>query len=341
MKKIFFFLFLIYSFIAFSCSDDVVNNNIITTTKGVFILSEGSMTPGSAKLSYYNSVKDSFYVSIFNPSSFGLFPDGIIKVNDNLYITEQGNYNSPGKIYKTDMNGTIIDQKTIGLNPFSLCNANNKFYVTNGPSGNVSVLNSNLDEVTTIAAGVYPQEIFSFSGKVYVCNTSLYGGPNDSTISVIDANSDAIIKTLKIDRDPSSIAYTNDNKLIAGCPGANGKLFFFETMNYSLSDTLSSPYGFSKDLSVDKLSNNVYFIGYAGDIIKLNLDTKTFTKFISLPASSSYIYGYCFDYLSSQHYLLDAKNFTGNGSFSIYSNSGVKIKSFNTGAAPRRLLIYK
>jgi YVTN family beta-propeller protein len=341
MKKIYFLLFLVYSFIAFSCSDDVVNNNVITTTKGVFIMSEGSMTPGSAKLSYYNSVKDSFYVNIFNPSSFGLFPDGLIKANDNLYITEQGNYNSPGKIYKTDMNGTIIDQKAVGLNPFSLCNANNKFYVTNGPAGNVSVLNSSLDAVTTIATGVYPQEITAFAGKVYVCNTSLYGGPYDSTISVIDANSDAIIKTLKTDRDPSSIAFTNDNKLIAGCPGANGKLFIFETMTYTLADTISSPYGFSKDLSVDKLSNNIYFIGYAGDIIKLNLDTRTFSKFIPLPSASSYIYGYSYDYLSSQHYLLDAKNFTGNGIFYIYSSSGTLVKNFNTGVAPRRLLIYK
>ncbi|MGV8017592.1 MAG: YncE family protein [Ignavibacteria bacterium] len=341
MKKALYLLFLISALIISSCSDNPVNNTIITATKGVYILSEGTMSPGSGKLSYYDSAKDTFHINILNQGSFGLFPDGIVSNSGYLYITEQGNYNSAGTIYKTDLNGTVLEQKQVGTNPYSLCYENGKFYITNGPAGNVSVLDGNMNFVKDIQAGVYPQEIVSASGRVYVCNTSVYGGPYDSTITVIDANSNEVLKTLRVDRDPSSLAITNDGKLIAGCPGIGGRIFIFDTFGYSLSDTLTSPYGFSKDISPDKLSKDVYFIGYAGDIIKLNLDTRVFTKFIEAPAGTSYIYGYAYDVVNSAHYVLDAKNFSTSGTFSIYNASGQLQKAFTAGVAPRRILIYK
>ncbi|MCE1164405.1 MAG: hypothetical protein LWX07_03270 [Bacteroidetes bacterium] len=341
MKKLFYLIVLVAAVTLFSCGDISVSNNTVVTTKGVFVLSEGTMTPGSAKLSFYDNTKDIMYNGIFNPSNLGLFPDGIINVNDNLYITEQGNYNSPGTIYKTDMNGKVLDSKSVGTNPYSLCYSNGKIYVTSGPASSVSVLDSGMNTVKTITVGVYPQEIASYSGKVFVCNTSVYGGPYDSTISVIDANSDEVVKTLRVKPDPSSIAVTNDGKLITGCTGTDGKLFMFELTNYTLTDTLTSPYGFSGNLSVDKLSKDVYFTGSSGDVIKLNLDTKTFTKIIPAPTGTSYIYGYAYDYINMVHYVLDAKNFITAGTFNIYSAQGIFKKSFSAGIAPRRIVIYK
>lgn len=341
MKNTLYLLVLISALIISSCSDNPVNNNVITATKGVYVLSEGTMTPGSGKLSYYDAAKDSFHLNVLNQGAFGLFPDGIVSHNGFLYITEQGNYNSAGTIYRTDLNGTILEQKQVGTNPYSLCFENERFYITNGPAGNVTVLDASLNYVKDIQAGVYPQEIVSASGRVYVCNTSVYGGPYDSTITVIDANSNEVLKTLRVDRDPSSLAVTSDGKLIAGCPGNAGRLFVFDTFVYALTDTLTSPYGFSKDISADKLSKDVYFVGYAGDIIKLNLETRVFTKFIEAPAGTSYIYGYAYDVVSSVHYVLDAKNFSTSGTFSVYNASGSIQKTFSTGAAPRRILIYK
>lgn len=341
MKKLFYLFILAAVSLMSSCSENPVNNNNVTVTKGVYVLSEGTMTPGSGKLSYYDTSNDTFHLNILNQGSFGLFPDGIIGSNENLYITEQGNYNSAGTIYKTDLNGKILEQKQVGTNPYSLCFENGKFYITNGPAGNVTVLDNNLNFVKDIKAGVYPQEIISSSGKIYVCNTSVYGGPYDSTITVIDANSNEAIRTLRVDRDPSSLAVTNDGKLIAGCPGGGGKLFIFDTFSYALTDTLTPPYGFSKDISVDKLSKDVYFIGSAGDIVRLNLDTRVFTKFIEASAGTSNIYGYAYDVINGAHYVLDAKNFSTSGTFSVYSASGLLQNTYTTGTAPRRILIYK
>jgi YVTN family beta-propeller protein len=341
MKNLIYFIALFITVTFYSCNENNPVTAVISTSEGVFVLNEGGMNPGSSKLSYYNSVKDSFYVNVFNPTTLGLFPDGMIKYNSNLYITEQGNYNAPGKIYKTDMNGTVISQSSIGTNPYSLCAANNKLYITNGPASTVSVADLNsLNTIKNISVGVYPQEIISYNNTVFVCNTGTFGGASDSTISVIDANSDDVIKTLTVDKNPSSLAITNSKKLIAASNSTNGKIYVFETVTYTLVDSLYSPYGFSKDFSVDRNTDNVYFIGYDGDIIKLDFRTKTFSSVIGKP-SNAFIYGYVFDYINGKHYLADAVNFTSAGNLKIYSENGSYIKDFQTGIAPRRILINK
>ncbi|MCX6156488.1 MAG: hypothetical protein WCK13_11405 [Ignavibacteriota bacterium] len=343
MKNLIYLVSVLVTLVFYSCSENnPVVPPVISTSEGVFALSEGGMTPGSSKLSYYNSNKDSFYVNIFNPTTLGLFPDGMIKYNNNLYITEQGNFYAAGRIYKTDMNGTVVSQNSVGTNPYSLCMANNKLYITNGPTSKVSVVEVNsLSTIKEINVGVYPQEIISYNNKVFVCNTSTYGGASDSTVSVIDANSDEIVKTLRVDKDPSGLVITNDGRLLVSSNGVSGKIYVFEATTYNLIDSLFSPYGYSKDFSTDKISNVVYFIGVNSDIVKLNLDTRVFTKFISKPSPQSFIYGYVYDYVSQKHYLADAGDFASAGNLLVYGASGTLSKTLVTGVAPRRIIVNK
>lgn len=342
MKNLIYLLSVLISVTFYSCSDNnPLTPPIVTTSEGVFLINEGGMTPGSSKLSYYNSNKDSFYVNIFNPTTLGLFPDGMIKYNSNLFITEQGNFNAAGKIYKTDLNGTVISQQSVGTNPYSLCASNNKIYISNGPTSKVSVVDPNsLGTIKEISVGVYPQEIISYNNKVFVCNTGTFGGASDSTVSVIDAGTDAVVNTLRVDKDPSSLAITNSNKLIVSSAGTSGKIYVYETVTYTLVDSLYSPFGFSREFSVDRNSDNIYFVGNNGDIVKLDFSTKTFSKFITKPANA-FIYGYVFDYISGKHYLADAGNFVSAGNMKIYSANGSYLKEYPTGIAPRKFLINK
>lgn len=341
MKKLI-YLFIALLFVAVSsCSDNNIVNPVVTTSEGVFLLSEGSFSANSSKLAYYNSSKDSFYISVFNPSNLGLYADGIVKYNNNLYITEQGNYGSAGKIYKTDMNGTLISQQSVGTNPYSITSANNKLYITSGPASKVSVVDpSNLVTIKEINVGVYPQEILSHNNKVFVCNTSAFGGAADSTVSVIDAVTDVVVNTLRVDKDPTSLCITNSNKLLVSSWSAVGKIYVFETVTYTLVDSLYSPFGFSKDFSVDRNTGDVYFVGNDGDIIKLDFAAKTFSSFIGKP-TNAFIYGYVFDYVGGKHYVADAVNFVVNGNMKIYSANGSFLKQYETGVAPRRFLINK
>ncbi len=85
-----------------SCNRDevMVEPPTVLAKSGVYVLSEGGFSPGTSKLSFFDFESEQFNANIFNPGSLGLFPDGILLNEGNLYITEQGNFGAPGKIYK-------------------------------------------------------------------------------------------------------------------------------------------------------------------------------------------------------------------------------------------------
>ncbi len=344
MKKIYLIIFSVL-LIASGCNrDSVVDpNNIITnpfTKKGLYILSEGSFSPGTSNLSFYD-FDTMYYDNIFKPGNIGLFPDGLIYDGKNLFLTEQGTYGGQGKIYKLDTGGTVINSSIVGVNPYSLCIVNSKIYITN-MNGDIRVHSKeNFAFLKSIVSGINPQEILYHNGKVFVCN---YGGynsvPDDSTVSVIDVQKDSVINRITLIKSPSSIAVTNDNKLLVGCEGANGKIYLIDPSTYIKLDSFSIVGGFSRDISVDKTSNDVYFISNTLNIVKLNLITKQTQTIINNPTpSSNYFYGYIFDSKRQNHYVANARNFTTNGIIHKYDVNGTLLLSFTTAIAPRRFLI--
>lgn len=347
MKKYFLYLVCLSSiFHLAGCNrDEVVNPPIfVNASEGAYILSEGVFTPGTSGLSFFNATQDSFYTSIFKPANLGVTPDGLIIFNNNLFITEQGNNGSQGKIYKTDTVGRVLSFKDVGINPYSLTHTNNKLYVTNGPANNVSVVNLNdLTTLKTINVGIFPQEILSFNNKVFVCNTSLFGGASDSTVSVIDAVSDQVINTIQVRKTPSSLAITNDGKILIGCPGSSGTgiIYKVDPENFAKLDSFNTPAGFDKDLTVNKNNNDVFYISFTNNIIRLNLSTKINSIFIDKTSSGGvFFYGYNFDHKNKIHYVTDARNFSTNGNLYIYNETGNLIKTYTTGGyAPRRIVL--
>lgn len=348
MKKLYeasfgFFVILGLAFLISGCSrDEIINSSnpsVPVAKKGLYILSEGSGVQTS-KLSYYD-LDSIFYLNIFKPGDLGLYPDGLITDGVNLYVTEQGNYNSQGKIYKLDTSVTVVNSQPVGLNPYSLCISNNKIYVTNGPANNVSVVDKdNLSTLRIVNVGTNPQEIFSAFGKVFVCNAGNFTTPHDSTVSVIDANSDVLIKTIVLRDNPSGIALDNDNYILVGCQGANGMIFEIDPGNFSRLDSFTVTGGFGKDISVDVNSSNIYFISYENKIVRLNLTTRESQVFIDNPSPASvYYYGYIFDSKTKNHYVANARNFVSTGLIYKFDSGGNMLSFYNTGIAPRRLLL--
>ncbi len=340
------FFLLIFAVICFQgCSNNPVTTPVtILSTKGAYILSEGSTSSGTSGLSFYSTAKDSFYQSIFSNGILGLFPDGIVLNGNSLYITEQGNFGSHGLLHKLDTSGKQLTQSNpFGTNPYSLTISNGKVYVTNGPASSVTVLDINsLSVIKSISVGVYPQEIISIGNKVFAGNKSAFGGASDSTISVIDASRDSVIAIITVKKDPSALALTNDGKLLVGCPGPANIIYKIDAASYTKLDSIVlSSQGFVSDISVDANSTNIYFIGglnFSGDkIVMIDLTSKTVQTIITANPGSAF-YGYGFDSDNKKHYVLDAKNFTVNGSLYIYDINNSLQKTFTTAIAPRRVI---
>ena len=307
----------------------------------VYVLSEGGASAGTSTLSMLDAHSNEFTQSIFNPGNIGLFPDGLVSFEGNIYITEQGNFGGSGKIYELDSTGTVLKSAVVGTNPYSLAIANNKIYVTNGPAGNVSVLNLNdFSFVKNIKVGAYPQEIISKNNFVFVANNSVWGGASDSTVSVIAADLDSVISTIVVKLNPSSLAISNDDFLLIGCPGndSSAVIYKVDLISFAKVDSFSIPgFGFGKDISVDKNSDVIYFKGSTNDIIGLNLLSGDVNRVVDAQGVT-FTYGYGYDYSNGVHYLLDAKDFSANGSLITYGSDGTLLHTYETGIAPRRLL---
>ena len=312
-------------------------------TNNIFVLSEGGFTAESATLSNLKPGTGEFAKNIFNPGSIGLYPDGLILYQDKLYLVEQGNFGGSGKLYELDTLGTVLKSKVVGTNPYSLAVSNGKVYLTNGPASNVSVLNViDFSFVKTIDVGVYPQEIIAFGNKVFVANNSTWGGSSDSTVSVINSETDLVVSTITVRRDPSALAITNDNYLLVGCPGdsESGIIYKVDLDTYTKIDSLSIPdYGFGKEISVDKKSNKIFFKSQTNSIVEYDLISRESNAVVN-DASIIYVYGYGYDYVNQTHYVLDAKDFSTNGSLKLYNSSGTQTDSYETGIAPRRVVFW-
>lgn len=330
MKKILLYVILVISFTAAQQAGKV------------YVLSEGGFSAGSSKLSMLDNYTGAFTLNIFSPGTPGLYTDGLIYHENHLYLLEQGSFGGSGKIYKIDTNGTVINSKVTGVNPYSLAVSSGKIFITNGPAGNVTVLNaSDFTDVATITVGVYPQEILAAGGKIYVANTSLFGGAEDNTVSVIDAATNTQVTKITVRKDPSSLALTPEGYLLVACPGdaANGTIYKIDTAAYAKTDSFFIPVeGVGKDLAVDRNNGTLYFISNNGNIVRYDIGAREPSVVITAAPGTNYFYGYNYDYIAGKHYVLDAKTFTVAGSMYVYNQAGTLLNTYGTGTAPRRVL---
>lgn len=307
----------------------------------VYFLSEGGMSAGSSNLSLLELPEQTFNKNIFDGGDIGLYADGLASYQNYLYLTAQGNFGGSGKIYKLDTTGAVMNSKVFGTNPYAITISNDKAYVTNGPASSVSVLKLNdFSLVTEVTVGVYPQEIISHEGKIFVANTGRYNGPSDSTVSVIDSETDEIVETIKVRKDPSALAITNEGRLLIGCPGdeKQGIIYRVNVENFSKADSFSVPgYGFGKDIAVDENSEKIYFKGSENQIVELDLSNGSVTEAVN-DENLIYTYGYNYDYTNNRHYVLDAKDFSSDGSLRIYTADGELEETYQTSIAPRRVM---
>ncbi len=307
---------------------------------GVYVLSEGTQLPNQSVLSFLSYANGDYNLNITFPDLLGISPDGLIYYNNKFYITAQGSPGGQGKIYAMDTNGIITGSNNFGINPYSLTAVLNKAYCTNGPDSSVSVIDLNtLSEIKRIKVGIYPQEIISSDLKVFVCNTrNISSGAVDSTISVININTDIEIAKIKINYAPSSIALSKDGFLLIGSSGSNGIIYKISPFTYAKVDSFVVNSPMIKDISIDYLADDIYFISSPGTITKLNLRTRAQTVIISgSPLVTAY--GYTYDWKSKQHYVADAVNYTTNGFLYRYNYEGTMQSLFQTREKPRRILI--
>jgi YVTN family beta-propeller protein len=191
----------------------------------------------------------------------------------------------------------------------------------------------------SVGVGKYPQGLAIANGKVFVCNAGLGSG---TTVSVIDAATDAVIKTITVATDPVDIGVDGDGDVIVLSSGysdytnpANdtpGSIAVISSTTNSITATIGLPlaqYGHPGRLAVSK-NGYGYFTGMNA---VARFDTKTNTITNGAFIAGNY-YSIAVDDVKDQVYVSDAKDYNQNGSVTIYDKSAVLVSSFTAGVIP-------
>ncbi len=344
MKKLIsVFSFLIVSIFALTqfngCSDEIITTTPVTSTKGVFVLYEGTFgQPTSYDYAFIDTGLDTVFSNVYQNSNNGAalnsFPDGMQLQGNDLYICAQGSFGQPGSIYKINAttNQLISSQASFGRNPYSLVIAGGKIYVTNTGSDFVKVVDMNLNSIVdSISVGSSPADIIYAAGNIFVGKQTY---TFENSLAVI--NSSNVVSKIFLPAVPVSIA-SNSGKVYVSSFGYK-KLFVVDAATGQLTDSINMPItqqgiGYIASGS----ANTMYVLGtdtafqyiQGVSIYKVDLVSKTIDPSFTVSVTGNdVIYEIDYDAVENKIYTGIAKN-SANSEVRVYSTSGALLKTYS------------
>ncbi len=335
------------------CGEEIVTNNPVLSTKGIYVLYEGSFgQPQSYDYGFINTdsnvVKPNVYQNSNGGAALNAYPNGMQLIGGQLFIVSQGNFGLAGTIYKIDA-GTnqLISTKNFGTNPYNLVTATNgSFYVTNTASDYVSVLDNNLNVITdSIRVGFNPSDLVSYGNYVYVAKQSY---TFENSLAVIDITNNSVQKMF-FNTPPVSVEIT-ENRVHVSTYSGKTIYSIVQQLNTIIDSTklnISEP----AIGTIVAMSNRIMFVlgvpdtafGYniGKRIYKVDLETKTVDPSFNIVfTGNDDSYGISYNPLESRLYVANSKSGSGNGEIRVYDNSGNLITTYPDigGKFPKRIV---
>lgn len=360
MKKLInaflFVLALLITFTSFNgCGDeDTVVNNPVTTTKGVFVLYEGSFgQPTSYDYAFINTDSGSVNTSVFQNSNSGTtlnaVPDGMQLVNGKLYIVSQGNFGLAGTIYKIDaVTNQLLASKNFGTNPYSVTSEfGGNLFVTNSAGDYVTELDVNLNIVKdSIRVGSNPSDIVQYADYLYVAKQSY---TTENSVAMIHRTDYQVTKFFF--NTPPVCVETGENRIYIST--YSGKKIYsiiqqFNTIGDSLDMNISEP-AIGTIVSMD--SHTLFVLGVADTSFASNVGKRVYkvdtqTKVIDPAFNIIYtgtddIYGITYDNIGHKLYIANSKSGSANGEVKVYDVNGNLLATYADigGKFPKRMAV--
>jgi YVTN family beta-propeller protein len=318
-----------------------------SAANAVYIVNEGGYNKGNASLTMYLPDAGTAYQDVFasvNGRNLGDVAQDMVIYGKNAYIV----VNNSQKIEVV----TLETMKSVGTitipgskSPYKIAiYSDTKGYVTNLYDNSVTVFNPTSLAIVKerIPVGLNPQEIILANGKLYVCNSG-YGA--DSTVSVIDPLTDAVVKTIVVGKSPSQIGTSVDGKLIVNCLGEStdytdptkgpaGSIVKIDPATQTVTGSLVLPtavYGHPSKMAISPLG--YAYVAVMGSVLKMETATMTVVNAKFIPLTTENIYGMAYDNATNRLYLADAGGFVSAGTVTIYDATGQSVTSFKSGIA--------
>lgn len=323
-----------------ACKDDEVFEDKGTFDKGYLITNEGSFTHNNAEVSFVSddlaTVQNDIYKTTNANEPLGDVLQSIAFDGVNAYLV----VNNSNKIQVVNRYG-FKKLATITSNlqgPRNIAFAGNYMYVTNNnffSSYYVSIYNkSDLSFVKKMTFDRYAEKIVEASGNVLVQTDGVSYSTGSAvvtghSISILKSSNNELLKEVTL---PDS--------------GEIKDLGSKDGFGYALSSTYTDSYLYKINALTGDVTNialagvagaekmrisgdTFYFLDGLGNVYAKSISANTAaTKIFTIPY---YVYG--FDIVDGKIFASDAKDFSSASEVNVYSLTGQKLKTFNTGVA--------
>ena len=313
---------------------------------GVYVVNEGNFQRGNASLTFYMPDSNKAYQNVFtlaNGRDLGDTGNDIAIYGGKAYIVVNGSQ-------KVEVISTA-DNKSVGTlqlqgqrSPYDIVILSDaKAYLTNVYDSSITAFNPSTLQIVfdRIKVGANPQGIASANGKIYVCNS---GFGYDNSVTVLNAGTGTLIKTVYLDASPSEVGVGPNNEVVVKCDGRSD----YSNPNNDTPGSISvinsdndvvvikailhlATYGHPGKMAVGTKGFG-YFVGKTG-IIRFSFTGSTLTV-EGTPFSTIQAYSLTVDNATDRVYATDAKDYVELGEVAILDSQGKELKRFTAGIVP-------
>lgn len=333
-----------------------------TGKKVVYIMNEGNFQYGNASLTAYLPETKEVYNEVFyyanNESILGDVAQSMTIYNDKAFLV----VNNSHVVYVIDPNTAKFTAKIAPLTSPRYVEVINdsKAYITDLYAKEIAIINPQTYEIKGSIPTPGPasnqhntEQMVQYKNLLFACCWSY-----DNQVLVIDTDTDKIIDSITVGKQPNSLVIDKNNKIWAMCGGGyNGTPYGQEKarlmridpesksvdLSFEFPDLAYSP----SELQVNQQGDYIYFLlsGWnkvetgstimPGGVYKMSVDTYDMPQTPLVPEENNMLfYGLGVDPATNEIYVADAIDYVQKGVIYHYSAEGNLIHSFKAGIIP-------
>ncbi|MDR2009235.1 MAG: YncE family protein [Bacteroidales bacterium] len=317
-----------------------------TSNKGVFVVCEGNFMYGNASLSYYDKQYKTVENTVFlkaNGIPLGDVAQSLTIYDSTAYIV----VNNSGKIYMIDVNNFVYKGKITGLvSPrYMQFISPSKAYVTDMYSKCIYTVNPQTSSIiNTIDIATESEQYYRHSSEEIVfCDKYMFTNSwsyNDK-ILVIDTETDKLIDTITVFKQPRKIILDKNKKLWVLCDGGydnspyqdKSGIVKINTGNFQIEKMFElNNSSISSDMKINFNGDTIYYIDRHIYRFHVNDNELPTTEYINSGNKNLYALG--IDPYNSDLYVSDAIDFMQSGVIYRYNANKECVDTFEVGIIP-------